>query len=158
MDRNREFLCEQLQDLLKQISMSLSCVFSKVLEDSALTFHQVYVMELISGKKGVSLTALCRELNLSKGAMSLTINRLAEDGYVLRCENPADRRNRIIVLTGRGEDVLRKTRDKLREAFGMLTNDLTSEELESIIKSLARLNESVCGAMKRKCLVEQGNQ
>jgi len=35
--------------------------------NSALTFHQVYVMKAKSCETGVTLTALCRELYLSKG-------------------------------------------------------------------------------------------
>jgi DNA-binding MarR family transcriptional regulator len=146
---DREHICEQLQDLLKQISMVLSYILSKVLEDSALTFHQVYVMKIIGAKTDVNLTSLCKELNLSKGAMSLTVNRLEEEGYVKKCENPSDRRNRNIVLTPKGEEVLNSTREKLREAFDKLTKDLTIEELENIKNSLMRLNETMCGAMKQ---------
>jgi len=144
---NKEYICEQLQDLLKQISMAFSCTLSKVLEDSALTFHQVYVMKVISGKTSVNLTTLCRELNLTKGAMSLTLNRLVEEGYVLRLENPEDRRNRNFILTDKGKEVLRSTNEKIREALGRLTCNLTEKELEDIKNSLAKLNSSMYKAL-----------
>ena len=83
----------QIQDLLKQINLASSYVFSKVLENSALTFHQVYIIKIISNNPNINLKTLCNELKLSKGAMSLTINKLVEGGYILRRENATDRRS-----------------------------------------------------------------
>lgn len=149
MPDRQEHITEQLQDLLKQISISLSFVLSKVLEDSSLTFHQVYILKVISKKPSINLTALCKELKLSKGAMSLTINKLVEAGLVQRFENPADRRNRYIALTEKGEKVLKKTLEKSREVFNRLTYNLTTEELEEIIGSLSKLNASISSAIQQ---------
>lgn len=150
MTGGKEYITEQLQDLLKQISMVLSFTLSKVLEDSALTVHQVYVMKLISRKPSINLTGLCKELNLSKGAMSLTLNKLVERGYVLRCEDPADRRNRNIVITEKGQEVLSITIEKIRGAFNRLTYNLTLEELEDIKNSLVKLNSSMYSALQQQ--------
>lgn len=150
MTKDKECISEQLQDLLKQISMALSFTFSKVLEDSALTFHQVYIIKVISRKKSVNLTSLCKELKLSKSSMSLTINKLVEGGYVLRHENPEDRRNRNLALTEKGEEVLNRTIEKSREAFNRLTYNLTPEELENIKISLSKLNASMSSALQQE--------
>lgn len=149
---DRELVCEQIQNLWKQISMALSYTLSRVLEDSALTFHQFYVMKVINGSSNVTLTMLCRELNLSKGALSLTLNKLVQEGYVSRCENPSDRRHRNIVLTNKGERVLKNTGEKIRDAFVRLTSGLTLEELENIKSSLEVFNETISGEIKKETL------
>lgn len=149
MTSNKEYICEQLQDMLKQITMVFSNTLSKVLEDSALTFHQVYVLKVISAKSSINLTTLCRELHLSKGAMSLTLNKLVEGGYVLRCENPVDRRNRNFTLTEKGKEIMKITNEKIMEALCRLTGNLTEEELEDIRNSLSKLNASMYNAIRQ---------
>lgn len=139
----------QIQDLLKQINLASSYVFSKVLENSALTFHQVYIIKIISNNPNINLKTLCNELKLSKGAMSLTINKLVEGGYILRRENATDRRSIALVLTDKGHEVLKDTIKKGREAFEQLTQGLTDEELQNIKLSLTKLKISMNDALQK---------
>ena len=139
VDIEKENISEQIQDLLKQINTNISHVLSKVIEDSPLTAHQMYIMKVISKSPRINLKTLCNDLLLSKSSMSLTLNKLVEGGYVLRSERPHDRRNIDIKLTEKGERILSETTLKVRGIFSQLTNDYTSDELEKIKSCLEKL-------------------
>ena len=139
VDNKKENISEQIQDLLKQININISYVLSKVIEDSPLTAHQMYIMKIILKSPSINLKTLCNDMLLSKSSMSLTLNKLVEGGFVLRSECPHDRRSIGIELTEKGERILMETTLKIREIFGRLTNDYTAEELEKIKLGLENL-------------------
>lgn len=139
VDIEKENISEQIQDLLKQINTNISHVLSKVIEDSPLTAHQMYIMKIILKSPRINLKTLCNDMLLSKTSMSLTLNKLVEGGYVLRSERPHDRRNIDIKLTEKGERILSETTLKVRGIFSQLTNDYTSDELEKIKSCLEKL-------------------
>lgn len=143
MSHEREHISEQIQDLLKQINLKISHVLSKVIEDSPVTAHQMYIMKIIRRNPKTNLSSLCHTLSLSKGAMSLAINKLVEEGYVLRQDNISDRRNIDIVLTENGNQILDDTIRKCREVFNHITSELSSEEMEVIMTSLSMLKSSI---------------
>ena len=119
---------EKIQDLLKQISVNLSHVLSMELSRvSPLTIQQVYILKTIRQNSRVNLSALSNYLCLTKGAMSLAINKMAEDGYVERKENAVDRRNIDIVLTRKGQKVLDYTSEQISKTFASLTYSLSDE-------------------------------
>ncbi|NLF42510.1 MAG: MarR family transcriptional regulator [Bacteroidales bacterium] len=143
MRHERENISEQIQDLIKQINLNISHIFTRVIDDSPVTAHQMYIMKIIRKNQKTNLSALCRDLSLSKGAMSLAVNRLVEEGYVLRQDNRMDRRNIDIVLTEHGVQTLDDTIKKCRDVFHDITFQLKLEEMEEIVTSLGKLNSSI---------------
>lgn len=150
MDSIKTGHSEQIQDLLKQINIKVRHIMLKEFHSYPLTFHQFHIMKLIKKNPQINLTALCSDLNLSKGSLSLTINKLVEEGYVLRKENASDRRHIDIILSEEGEKILAATKDKSRQIFSLLTASLSEEELEDIIESLMKLSASISKAVHKK--------
>jgi DNA-binding MarR family transcriptional regulator len=132
MDNAKEAISEEIQDLIKQINMNISHVISGVIKDSPLTAHQMFIMKTIRKNSNANLTSLCREVNLSKGSLSLMINKLSEEGYVSRNGNSLDRRNSQIILTKKGEEILNNTIKESRIIFDQLTSALSEGELADI--------------------------
>jgi DNA-binding MarR family transcriptional regulator len=143
---------DKILDLLRQISINISHILSLELSGSSpLTVQQAYMLRKIKQNPRVNLTSLSNELCLTKGAMSLAINKMVEDGYVIRKENMVDRRNIDIILTGKGQRVLDSTIECIRKTFASLTSSLTDEELNEIKLNLEKLNFSM-----RKATGEKG--
>ncbi len=155
MDSIKTSHSEQIQDLLKQINMDIRHIMLKEFHKYPLTFHQFHILKLIKKNPQINLTSLCGDLSLTKGSLSLTINKLVEEGYVLRKENASDRRNIDILLTEKGEKILAETKDKSREIFNLLTSALSDEDLKDITKSLAKLSASIEKAVRKNYVVEK---
>lgn len=150
MDSAKVSVSEHILDLLRQINMNARHIMTKEIDFSSLTIHQLHILKAIRKKCKVNLTSLCSELNLSKGCMSLTINKLVEEGYVLRKENLSDRRNIEIMLSEKGEKILDETVQKSRQIFNLLTSSLREDELAEIRENLIKLNNSIGDAINRK--------
>jgi len=142
---------EKIQDLLKQINVNIGHVLSIELSRvSPLTVQQVYILKAIKQNSRVNLSSLSNYFCLTKGAMSLAINKMAEDGYVERKENAVDRRNIDIVLTEKGQKELDHTNEQISKTFASLISSLTDEELDEIKLNLEKLNFSIRKAMNKK--------
>lgn len=61
------------------------------------------------GTDGITAVELGRRLGISKQAAGKTIGNLERLGYVRREPDPADRRQKVVVLTDRGYDMLAKS-------------------------------------------------
>lgn len=142
MDSIKANISEQIQDLLKRININVSHVLSEVIDDSPLTAHQMYIMKVIRKNSRINLTSLCKDMLLSKSSMSLTIDKLVENGYVFRQECSHDRRSINIFLTEKGEKALDDTTDRVREKLNLMTADFTVDELEEIKSCFQKLYES----------------
>jgi len=142
---------DKILDFLRQISINISRIISLELSKvSPLTFQQAYMLKKIKQNSKVNLTSLSNDLCLTKGAMSLAINKMVEDGYVIRRENAADRRNIEIILTEKGQEVLDLTSERIRKTFASLASFLTDEELNEIKLNLEKLNLSMRKAINEK--------
>ncbi|MGW0174410.1 MarR family winged helix-turn-helix transcriptional regulator [Rhodococcus sp. NPDC003322] len=74
------------------------------------------------GLDGVSASELGRRLGVSKQAAGKTVDRLEALGYVARQPDPSDARAKVVVLTERGVDSLRRS----AEIFEQLRADWAS--------------------------------
>ncbi len=116
-----------------------------------VTVHQLHIMKMIRKNPKINLKALCLDLSLSKSSLSSTVNRLVNDGYVIRKENLSDRRNVDIFLSEKSEEILINAMLKARKVFSNLTFSLSEKELENINKSLLKLNDSIENSVHIKC-------
>lgn len=133
----------QIQDLLKAINMKVRHVMIKEFDNRELTIHQIYIMKVIKKNPDINLTSLGNCLNLAKSSISLTINKLVEEGYVLRKEDPNDRRNKYIVLSEEGERVMNESKDMSKKIFNNLLSGLTHEDLEEIKNNLIKIDNAI---------------
>lgn len=140
----------QIQYTLKRINMNVRHVMMRGLYNKELTMHQMIILRIIKENPKVNLTSLGNRLNLAKSSVSLSINKLVDEGYVLRKEDPNDRRNKYVVLSDAGKKALKETREASKQIFSQLLVDLTEEELIEIQNSLLKLETSIEKAINLK--------
>jgi DNA-binding MarR family transcriptional regulator len=88
---------------------------------------------------GISVSGLAELARVRKQTMAEAVDQLERMGYVERRPNPADRRSRLVFLTGRGasvKPVTHATAALVEKHWAKLTSE---EELESVRASLLRL-------------------
>ena len=86
-----------------------------------------------------SVGALAADLVLDRGALAHNLKPLERDGYVRQDVDPADRRNRVISLTGEGRAKLRESellwdraQRKFDKAYGRAASVALRETLARI--------------------------
>ncbi|GIO30680.1 MULTISPECIES: MarR family winged helix-turn-helix transcriptional regulator [Paenibacillus] len=106
---------------------------------SALTGPQMYMLHYIHRERQCKLTQVAEMLEVKPSAVTVMVDRLEKAGYVVRANDPADRRAILVEVTPLGEEVLaravRKRDEIVEEHLARLTPDerrLVTELVEKL--------------------------
>ncbi|MGB7968130.1 MAG: MarR family transcriptional regulator [Methanobacterium sp.] len=90
-----------------------------------------------------SLSGLGKMLNVSKSQMTLKMDKLAQTGYTERIPDKEDRRIIRIVLTPKGQNFIKNSKQTVKEGMYQLLSPLSIEEIEELKKSIKTIKNIV---------------
>lgn len=89
------------------------------------------------GKDGkITISELAKKTRVLPSAISRTLKRLEEKGYVERTVNKNDRRNTYVEITDRGREVAQEVREIMRDYGEAVLSKFDEEELSMLISYL----------------------
>lgn len=95
---------------------------------------------VIAGKSpGLTQSALAAAMGIDRSGSALLIDALEKKGLVARIPSAVDRRSYAIMLTVRGQGMLDRMKDLVREHDDRVCTRLTPEERATLIALLKRL-------------------
>ncbi len=98
-----------------------------------LTPGQFDVIATLGDTPGISCRELSRLTLVTKGTLTGVLDRLRQKGLIVEEVDPGDRRSRIIRLTGKGEEVFRKTFDlQISHLDPFFERAISGEESETL--------------------------
>ena len=100
---------------------------------------QINAMFRIHYRGAISISDLSAETDVSPAAASQMIDKLVNQGYVSRIEDPIDRRNRIIDLTKTGHEIVEKSKEERTAWLNQLAACFSPAEQEMIEKAMKLL-------------------
>ncbi len=119
-------------------SMSGFVLFAK---EHRLSMSQVGALFQL-GHRGISgVSDIGDNLGVTSAAASQMIDRLVQQGLIVRNEDPTDRRAKQIALTRRGRQFIRDTMNARKQWFVSLANSMTAKERETVVAGLRILVE-----------------
>ncbi|RSN27157.1 MarR family transcriptional regulator [Amycolatopsis sp. WAC 04169] len=98
-----------------------------------------FAMQAI-GREGATASEIGRRLGVSKQAAGKTVDKLEQLGYVVRVDDPADARRKVVRLTGRGFDSLGRSAaifEELREDWAGTLGIDRVRALEADLRTMA---------------------
>ncbi|OLZ43894.1 MarR family winged helix-turn-helix transcriptional regulator [Amycolatopsis keratiniphila] len=98
-----------------------------------------FAMQAI-GREGATASEIGRRLGVSKQAAGKTVDKLEQLGYVVRVDDPADARRKVVRLTGRGFDSLGRSAaifEELREEWAGTLGIDRVRALEADLRAMA---------------------
>jgi DNA-binding MarR family transcriptional regulator len=100
-----------------RLNLAVTQVLDGITSASGITLADYLVLGVIRGAPdGRSApTAICDVLGRTTGGMSLTLDRLATAGWVVRTPDPADRRRVVVELTPRGLELATQVNQQLHQ-------------------------------------------
>ena len=104
-----------------------------------LTSRQFGILFLIYHYKLRTVSDLVREINISKSSVSLTVSKLAEEGY-LRKKQPhksEDGRKVNIEITAKGKRSVDEMTGKIVEILNRFYSGLTEEQRANLVQGVA---------------------
>jgi DNA-binding MarR family transcriptional regulator len=112
--------------------------------DFPMTFPQLRALNLIAAsERGLSSRELATLLNVGASAITPLVDRLVERGFVLRNEDPHDRRIARLHATDSGSAMLERMRIGQGEIVRNALAELSPQELESVGAALELLYAAI---------------
>lgn len=106
-----------------------------------MTFEMLQVMHRLWLKEGVSQQFLAEQTAKDKACMTNLINNLEKKDWVMRKEDPSDKRNRLVFLTDNGRELSLQVRPLLNEVYAQITNKMTEKKVQACINHLLKLTK-----------------
>jgi DNA-binding MarR family transcriptional regulator len=123
--------------------------FMRYSRQSGLSMSQLGALLHIHHQGGGGVSDLGDDMGVSSAAASQMLERLAQQGLILRSEDPHDRRARQIVLSDKGRQALQEGMRARQGWLDDLGDELSEGEKQQVIAALEVLTE------KATCLLAQ---
>ena len=106
-----------------------------------ITNNDMHIIEAIGMNEPKNMSTIAREISVTVGTQTIAMNSLVKKGYVLRERGKEDRRVVYISLTERGRAAYVHHARFHKAMIDSISDELTSEEMELLIKTLTKLNK-----------------
>lgn len=139
------------QQNLKLIVALSRCVQSvnrreaPVIQAAGLTMPQFGVLDLLYHKGDQKICQIIEKTLSTGGNMTVIIDNLAKTGFVARCEDPEDRRSKVISLTKSGRKLMAGLFPKHMSNLEGILSVLSAEEKRQLIGLAKKLGLSASG-------------
>jgi DNA-binding MarR family transcriptional regulator len=130
---------EDLGSLFGRITRRLYVAEEPLLRAHGLSMWGYSVLTHLAKEPGINQLGLATAIGYDKSRLIALLDGLVEDGLVVREQDPADRRNRLVRLTPAGEARLSAVRADIRSMEEELLGEFTAAERRSLISILTRL-------------------
>ena len=133
-------LNEVLVSLFRDVNdIEQKAIITSEFED--ITNNDMHVIEAIGIDAPKNMSSIARVLSVTVGTLTIAMNSLVKKGYVLRERGKEDRRVVYISLTERGRAAYVHHARFHKAMIDSISDELTSEEMELLIKTLTKLNK-----------------
>ena len=128
--------------VLMKAHRTLERLATRSIELSEVGLSDFAVMEMLLHKGPQPVSAIGRRVELTSGAITTAVDRLASRGLVAREAHPSDRRARIVRLTAAGEEQAAKIFAGHKAAMDVAASALSKIERATLIALLKKLGTS----------------
>lgn len=134
---------ETLNEVLVNLFRDINDIEEKALINSEfkdLTNNDMHVIEAIGIDAPKNMSTIAKELSVTVGTLTISMNSLVKKGYVVRQRGSEDRRVVYISLSDKGVKAYYHHRRFHEEMIEGAIEGLTGEELDALVKALTKLN------------------
>ena len=124
---------ETLNEVLVSLFRDVNDIEQKAIiisEFSDITNNDMHVIDAIGIDRPKNMSSIARELSVTVGTLTISVNSLVKKGYVVRNRSSEDRRVVFISLSEKFHE----------QMIDSVVKELTEEELEALVKALTKLN------------------
>lgn len=134
-----------------QINSYLVDIFNRVLivEENSLkqsqfsdvSLKEMHTIDIIGKNTDVTPTDIAKELLLTLGTVTTSLNKLEAKGYITRTRSLTDRRVVYIALTSKGRLLYRLHRQFHKNMVLKIMGDMSENEAQALQNGLAKLHQ-----------------
>ncbi|GAM14291.1 MarR family winged helix-turn-helix transcriptional regulator [Mesobacillus selenatarsenatis] len=135
---------KDLVDHYIHVSFSVNKIAEGMIKEeisSDLTNDQHYTLRYINKVGTCTSSELAEVFDVKKSAITAIITRLWEKGLILRTRDENDRRLVHLSLTEEGDELFRKTEERIQALVGSFIEKFDQDEIVQFLKTYDKLNE-----------------
>lgn len=139
-------ISRSLYEAYRAYNKQLSSFFSKegYYEITANSYQYIYMIYLLNKyENGATITGISNRMGVKKAAVVQIIDTLIKTDYVIKKENPKDKRSSIMELTEKGEKMLLLEEKFSSKFLEHICTDLTPDEIQVLEKIAVKISEKV---------------
>ena len=103
---SHEYTAEDITWATRRLDIALSRLMVAISREIGISVPEMLALEYLDADGSVGPSELARRLQMTSGAMTALVDRLEENGQVVRERHPADRRRVLVKRTRRADDDL----------------------------------------------------
>lgn len=134
-------LLENIQSLSTNVRHYMHKQISNL--DLDLTYGMVKVLFILDDHRYLNQQQIADITLKNKASLTSLIGNMEKRDLVMRTEDNADRRNKIISLTSNGKETLNIVRPVMKKLFEELYKDISKEEIEVMNKAILKMSEVI---------------
>lgn len=137
----------------KEFKIILVKLFNDILdyEDSVLrasefkdlTNNDIHVIRAIGMNEKKNMSMIAKELAVTIGTLTISINSLVRKGYVIKERSEKDKRVVFVNLSSKGEVAFSRNEELYDQMVNSMLEDLEDNEMDILMKSLLKVNRCI---------------
>lgn len=133
------FFVTAFNEILAWEDQSLRCIGRA--DISVREMHIIEAVSILESKNMNTMANIARVLSVSPGSLTTAVNALVKKGYVERRHAESDRRRVLVTMTEDGAEVNKLHKRFHDEMVDFISEVLSEDEIDTILKGLRRLTE-----------------
>jgi DNA-binding MarR family transcriptional regulator len=113
------------------------------LKEYDLSFGEQVIIMFLSANENVNQDTISKRYMIDKGMIAKTLNKLEEKGFVMREQNPNNKRENFVSLTQKGTDILDTMSSIYKEWNEIIYAGMSAEDIESLKRLTGMMAENV---------------
>lgn len=144
LDYNR--LNDYLVDIFNRV-LVIEETSLKTSQFKDVSLKEMHTIEIIGKNANVTPSDIARELMVTLGTVTISLNKLEAKGYIERRRSKLDRRVVHLTLTKKGRLLDRLHHKFHKNMVHHIVEDMTEEEFEALAQGLKNLHQFLEGLM-----------
>ena len=108
-----------------------------------LTNNDIHVIRAIGMHEKKNMSMIAKELAVTIGTLTISINSLVRKGYVIKERSEKDKRVVFVNLSSKGEAAFSRNEELYDQMVNSMLEDLEDNEMDILMKSLLKVNRCI---------------
>lgn len=119
----------------------------KRLKEFELTFGEQMILIFLSKNDNVNQDTISKRYMIDKGMVAKTLTKLEEKAFIVREQNPYNKRENIISLTEKGASIINNIKAVFDEWNEIICEEISQEEMDSFKKIIGKMAKNITNHM-----------
>jgi len=138
MENNLE-MKECIAHWITKVHLKLKNSMTQKVKQYNLTVEQRTILLLLFEKESMTQSEICKETSSEASNITMTIKRMAENGFIKKTKHPTDKRTTLIFPTTKAYAIEEKLKKMGEDSLDYLLSEISQEEHDIALKVMKEL-------------------